>query len=444
VQVDDQGPQAGPDSLDPGTSPRRLVEIRCGFAELARREAEAAESRVAEAGRAFDAQLAVLAASHAARDLGATRTAKEEAHRAFRKAADEARSRSQVEAAAASWLEQVNLINSAARAAQLRIQRERDATDALASELDRLTSAAEASQGMADAAVEACRAAREALAAAEGIEVAEAADSPSGESAAAELTTARAAAQAAPVEVAPVEAETPDATLEQAAPGRPAPAFAVLGAETGAGGGPAESAGDQVRTPAAEPAVDLTGPRPPAIVPLVQRDVATMSRLVECLAGSDPEQRRRWQLCLANFVDAVVTAAIDHGCFTFPGGNPFWDQFTPDQARNVAQNLAALGFRHDGTGEFVDGRVPGQRDLSMAVGQAGLPIVRVRFWPRPQEAARLFRHVRVDTTAVLSERAPSLTKGELVRLLDRRAELVADLWNDWSRVRPLLLLQSRD
>ena len=246
------------------------------------------------------------------------------------------------------------------------------------------------------------------------------------------------------IEVALVEAETPDATLEQAAPGRPAPAFAVLGAETGAGGGPAESAGDQVRTPAAEPAVDLTGPRPPAIVPLVQRDVATMSRLVECLAGSDPEQRRRWQLCLATFVDAVVTAAIDHGCFTFPGGNPFWDQFTPDQARNVAQNLAALGFRHDGTGEFVDGRVPGQRDLSMAVGQAGLPIVRVRFWPRPQEAARLFRHVRVDTTAVLSERAPSLTKGELVRLLDRRAELVADLCNDWSRVRPLLLLQSRD
>lgn len=439
MQVDDQGPQASTDSLDPGTSPRRLVEIRCGFAELARREAEAAESRVAEAGRAFDAQLAVLAASHAARDLGATRTAKEEAHRAFRKAADEARSRSQVEAAAASWLEQVNQVNSAARAAQLRIQRERDATDALASELDRLTSAAEASQATADAAVEACRAAREALAATHGTEVAEAAGSPSGESAAAELMTAHAAAQAAPVEVA-----TPDATLAPVALGRSAPAFAVLGAGTGAGGGQAGSAGDQAGTSAAEPPVDLTGPRPPTIVRLVQRDGATMSRLVERLAGSDPEQRRRWQLCLANFVDAVVTAAIDHGCFTFPGGNPFWDQFTPDEARNVAENLAALGFRHDGTGEFADGRVPGQRDLSMAVGQAGLPIVRVRFWPRPQEAARLFRHVRVDTTAVLSEGAPSLTKGELVRLLGRRAELVADLWNDWSRARPLLLLPSRD
>ena len=438
MQVDDQGPQASPDSLDPGTSPRRLVEIRCGFAELARREAEAAESRVAEAGRAFDAQLAVLAASHAARDLGATRTAKEEAHRAFRKAADEARSRSQVEAAAASWLEQVNQVNSAARAAQLRIQRERDATDTLASELDRLTSAAEASQAIADAAVEACRAAREALAAAEGMEVAEAAGSPSGESAAAELMTAPAAARAAPVEAA-----TPDATLAPVALGRSAPAFAVLGAGTGAGGGQAGSAGDQAGTSAAEPPVDLTGPRPPTIVRLVQRDGATMSRLVERLAGSDPEQRRRWQLCLANFVDAVVTAAIDHGCFTFPGGNPFWDQFTPDEARNVAENLAALGFRHDGTGEFADGRVPGQRDLSMAVGQAGLPIVRVRYWPRPEEAALLLRHIRVDTTAVLSERAPSLTQGEFVRLLGRRAELAADLWNDWSRARPLLL-PSRD
>jgi hypothetical protein len=439
VQVDEQGPQASTDSLDPGTSRRRLVEIRCGFAELARREAEAAESRVAEACRAFDAQLAILAASHAARDLGATRTAKEEAHRAFRKAADEARSRSEVEAAAASWLEQVNQINSAARATQLRIQRERDATDALASELDRLTSAAEASRAMADAAVEACRAAREALAANHGTEVAEAAGSPSGESAAAELMTAHAAAQAAPVEAA-----TPETTLAPAALGRSAPALAVLGAGTGAGGGQAGSVGAQTGTSAAEPPVNLTGPKPPTIVRLLQRDGATMSRLVERLAGSDPEQRRRWRLCLANFVDAVVAAAIDHGCFTFPGGNPFWDQFTPDEARDVAQGLAALGFRYDGTGEFADGRVPAQRDLSMAVGQAGLPIVRVRFWPRPQEAAMLFRHVRVDTTAVLSEWAPSLTKGEFVRLLGRRAELVADLWNDWSRARPLLLLPSRD
>lgn len=214
--------------------------------------------------------------------------------------------------------------------------------------------------------------------------------------------------------------------------------------DPGIGGGRAGSAGASAGTPAAEPPVNLAGPRPPTIVRLLQRDGATMSRLVERLAGSDPEQRRRWQLCLADFVDAVVAAAIDYGYFTFPGGNPFWDQFTPDEARNIAQNLAALGFRHDGSGAFADRRVPRQRDLSMAVGQAGLPIVRIRYWPRPEEAALLLRHIRVDTTAVLSERAPSLTQGEFVRLLGRRAELAADLWNDWSRARPLLLLPSRD
>lgn len=439
MQVDEPGSEASVDSLDPGIGGRQLVEIRCGFAELARREAEGAESRVVEARRAFDAQLAVSTAPHAASDLGATRAAKEEAHSAFRKAVGKASSRFQVEAAAASWLEQINRINGAARADQLRIQREHDAIDALASEIDRLTSAAEASRAMADAAVEACRAAREALAATHGAEVAETAGSPSGESTTAAQMVAHAAVQAVPVEAA-----IPEATPAAAASSRSVPAFAVLGAGTGAGGGQARSAGAQAGTPAAEPPVNLTGPRPPTIVRLLQRDGATMSRLVERLAGSDPEQRRHWQLCLADFVDAVVAAAIDYGCFTFPGGNPFWDQFTPDEARNIAQNLAALGFRHDGTGEFADRRVPGQRDLSMAVGQAGLPIVRVRFWPRPEEAAMLFRHIRVDTTAVLSERAPSLTQGELVRLLGRRAEMVADLWNDWSRARPLLLLPSRD
>ena len=454
MTVEDPESQASADSLDPSTSRRRLVEIRCGFAELARREAEAAESRVAEARRAFDAHLARFTTPNETTEPGAIRTAKEEAHRTFRKAVGGARSLFQVESAAASWLEQINLVNGAARADQLRIQREHDATDALASELDRLTSASEASRTMADAADAACRAARESLAAAHETEVAETADLPSGEVAAesttadaaepttadaAEPTTADAAAQAAPVEAA-----TPEATLTPVTLGRSAPDLAVLMAGTDAGGEQAGSPVAHAGISAAEPPVNLTGPRPPTIVRLLQRDGATMSRLVEWLAGSDPEQRRRWQLCLSNFVDAVVATAIDRGYFTFPGGNPFWDQFTPDEARNVTQGLAALGFRHDGMGEFADGRVPGQRDLSMAVGQAGLPIVRVRFWPRPEEAAMLFRHVRVDTTAVLSEHAPALTMGELVRLLDRRAELVADLWNDWPRARPLLMLPSRD
>jgi hypothetical protein len=167
-----------------------------------------------------------------------------------------------------------------------------------------------------------------------------------------------------------------------------------------------------------------------------------MNRLVDALAGSDLEQRRHWQILLSNFVDAVSAAAIDSGCFAFPPGNRFWDQFTVEEGREVARGLAALGFRYDGISQFADGRVPEKRDLAMAVGQAGLHQVRIHYWPAPEETGQLFDHVRVDTDTLLAEGAPSLTLGQLVRLLGWRAELLAELWNNWASVRPLLLAAS--
>lgn len=441
MQVDDRGGQAGPNSLDPGSSRRRLVEIRCGFAELARREAEAAEARVADLRRRFDAQLALLTAAQTAVDPGVTRGAKEAAHGNFRKAIAEAGSRAEVELAAASWLAEINRVNGAALGAQMRMQRERDATDALASQLDHLTAVAEASRAMAESAVDACRTAQEALSVTQGEEVARAAGDPSSGSAA-EMISAHEAAQAAPAEA------PPEPTLAAVAIRRTVPAFTVTKADPATAGKPSESTGASAdNAPSASEGagpVDLRGPKPPSIVRLLLRDSATMNRLVDWLAGPDLEERRRWQLCLSDFVDAVAATAIDAGCFAFAAGNPFWDQLTVDEAREVARGLAALGFRYDGMGEFADGRVPGQRELAMAVGQAGLLTVRVHSWPGPEEAASLYRQVRVDPIALLAEKAPSLTLGELVSMLGRRAEVAADLWNDWSRARPLLLLPSRE
>jgi hypothetical protein len=82
--------------------------------------------------------------------------------------------------------------------------------------------------------------------------------------------------------------------------------------------------------------------------------------------------------------------------------------------------------------------VPSQRDLALAVGAAGLLPARIRYWPKPEEIAELYRNVRVAADAFVAARAPALTLGELVHLLGRRAHLLADLWNDWPRVRPLL------
>ena len=154
------------------------------------------------------------------------------------------------------------------------------------------------------------------------------------------------------------------------------------------------------------------------------------------------DQRRRWQLLLSNFVDAVAAAAIDSGCLDFPSGNAFWNQFDREQAREVARGLAALGFRYDGMSQFADGRVPERRDLAVAVGQAGLYQVRVRHWPLPEETAGLMDNVRVNTEMLLAEDAPSFAMGELMRLLGWRSDLLADLWNEWPRLRPLLLAPS--
>jgi hypothetical protein len=134
----------------------------------------------------------------------------------------------------------------------------------------------------------------------------------------------------------------------------------------------------------------------------------------------------------------VSAAAIEDGWFVFPPDHSFWGLFTRGEARDVARGLAALGFRYDGMGEFANDRVPTQRDLALAVGQAGLLPVRIRFWPKPDETAALFQGVQVASDAFLAARAPTLMLGELVQLLGRRAEALSELWNEWPRVRPLL------
>jgi hypothetical protein len=419
--------QPDAETLGAGSSRRRLVEIRCGFAQLSRQEANAAEARAAEARVAYGEQLALVTRLAAEANPGAKRIAKETAHREFRTKIGAAQTHSQVEMAATAWLEEINRINGSVRAQQARTKHERELAERLSAELDRLTGTAETGRVLADAAQEACRAAQLGLAAF---------DLTLGDPATGEAAAALIEAQAAGLggRVAPgLEAGTPSVSVAPSAQAEPsAPMASPLSR--------APRKGVAVPAPP-EPRVEFRGPHPPTVARLLRRDRAAMNRLVDALAGSDLEQRR-WQLLLSNFVDAVAAAAIDSGCFEFPAGNKFWDQFAVEEGREVARGVAVLGFRYDGISQFADGRVPDKRDLAMAVGQAGLHQVLVRFWPTPEETGRLFDRVRVDTDELLAEGAPSLTLGELVRLLGWRAELLADLWNDWPSVRPLLLAAS--
>lgn len=186
-------------------------------------------------------------------------------------------------------------------------------------------------------------------------------------------------------------------------------------------------------------AFGATGPGAPAILRLLRGDRAVLGRLVAQLGGDDPGERRRWQLALAGLVDAIVGRAIEASALDFPIDHPFWRNFMPEQSREIVAALSSLGYRFDGLGGWADDRLPSQRDLSLAVGYAGLDPMRIRRWPTEAEMRALLRDVTVAADAYLAEAAGDLRLGELSSLLGRRADGLADLWNEWGRVRPLLL-----
>ncbi|HEY4190223.1 MAG TPA: hypothetical protein VGM28_07370, partial [Candidatus Limnocylindrales bacterium] len=136
---------------------------------------------------------------------------------------------------------------------------------------------------------------------------------------------------------------------------------------------------------------------------------------------------------------AVTARAIEDGYLDMPDDDTFWSMFPPRESREIVAALSALGFRFDGAGGFADERVPAQRDLSLAVGYAGLDRMRIRNWPREQELAELYRNADVAADEWLAHNAGDLTLGEMVDALGPRAGNLADVWNAWGRVRPLLL-----
>ena len=163
-----------------------------------------------------------------------------------------------------------------------------------------------------------------------------------------------------------------------------------------------------------------------------------MTRTVARLSD-DPAERRRWQAALSELVEAIVAVSIGPSSLDFPTDHPFWGPFTREQDRDIVAALSSLGFRFDGLGGWVDERVPTQRDLSMAMGYAGLDPMRIRQWPNETEMRALFADVTVAADEHLAGAASDLTLGELVAMLGRRADGLALLWNEWGRVRPLLL-----
>lgn len=395
------GPGGGaPSGPDPCADERRIADERCALADRLKEAAQVAADRAREAQRAYDEHTGRSSRAASVADPRAVRAAKEAAWTDFRRGNAGAQSREAVEAAARDWLQEIDRINRTAQEAEQEALRERAAAGALVNIIERVSLEADAARINAETAAEACIVARESLA------------------------TCEEAHRALPPD-APVQPEhEPGEVTEEGA------RLLLVGSPGSEPGGLAfdEDAPHRV-----------FGENEPAILKLLRGDRGTMVRVVAALAGGDPAEQRRWQLALSGLVDAIIARAIEASALEFPRDHPFWGLFSQAQSRDVATALASFGYRFDGLGGFIDGRVPSQRDLSLAVGYAGSDPMRVRTWPSEQEAAELYRGVAVSAGDFLAAAAGGLTLGEMVGLLRGRAEGLTDVWNAWGRVRPLLL-----
>ena len=383
----------------PCAEERRVAGERCDLADRLREQANAASQSLREQQRAYDALAARAAEAAGSIDARQIQAAKEAARQAFRRAHAAARSRDDLEAAATDWLGEINRVNQAARDGAAEAIRTRDASAALALTIERLSLEADVARINAESAAEACHAAREVLAACEEAQV----DRRAG--------------------------RVPVATAAEAPPAAAIRPRLVGGPELE----PGEA--DEIIAPAARAFAGAE----PRVLRMLRGDGGAIRAVVREVAADDPAEQRRWQLLLSGLVDACVARAIEASTLEFPLDHPFWGPFSQAQNRDIATALASLGYRFDGLGGFADGRVPSQRDLSLALGYAGLDPMRLRTWPNEAAMPRLFADVRVAADELVAAAAPDLSLGEMVALLGGRAEPLADLWNNWGKVRPALL-----
>ncbi|MFH0751868.1 MAG: hypothetical protein V2B17_08535 [Chloroflexota bacterium] len=367
----------------------------------------AGQERLREARRAYDQHVERRENAAAAADPRTVRVAKDEAQAAFRTARLGAREQGALESAAREWLREIDRINARTREAIRLLAREEGAQAELLQAVERLGLEADGARIAAESAGEACRNARIALAACEESE---------------RLGRGR---PAGPELLVPASVVA-RATLTP----KPDPVPRRADTEPDPDASP--------HTAAAEPVGDRHREAEPAVLPLLAGNGDVMRRIAATLADGDADAERAWQARLVALVEAIRARAIDGAALTFPD-HGFWAPYTQVQGREIAAALAALGYRYDGGDGFADGRVPGQRELSLAIGYVGLDPMRIRIWPSEAELPHLYAGVEVDAGRFVAEAAGELTLGDMIDLLGRRAEDLGDLWNAWGRVRPLLL-----
>jgi hypothetical protein len=430
---------ASPSLPDAAASPCYEAKLtaaeRCSAAE----RLAAAQLRADEQLRHARRQRAALSASAEDVRLGDRRelaNAKAEAQQAYRARYQHARDSAAVLAATSTWLGEVSRLNTVARRAAGAVadldQRRRE----LDAQVDRLTLAADAARVAAESARLACRDARQALAACE-----EAHTSGS-------VSAALAVATAGPRPPAPANAAPPSSgTVRRRLPPPPPPSAASPSTGTilcrlppppPADALPAARIAHLERAPAANP-LDGAGAGEPPLVALLRGDRNVLGTVVSRLAEEIGVDAGRLQLLMLDLRQAIFDSALAACIFDFPPSHPFWSQFNLVDGRAIAAGLATLGRRFDGQQGWVNGRPPSAREVALAESLAGHDPRSVRRQPTAGELERLWQGTTVAAAEHVLRGAPDLRLQAVVALVGQRADGLEELWDNWGRLRPLLI-----
>ncbi len=360
---------------------RAQVDYRCAEAERLAQAAQSHIQRLRDAKRMLARAQAQRDSDARVRDRRLLSDAKENARRAYHESYTRARNGSpnnDVQGAAGEWLSEINRLNRQLELADRRAEEVARQITELEGALPGIELAADAARIAAEAAQVACVEARRALAACE----------------------------------------------EDAARQLPAPAAARM-----AGAAPAPTL--------TSPAHVASGPAPISL--LLRGDRQVLLGLTLRLAEETGVEAGRLQLLLLELRQVIAARALEDGALAFPQDHPFWSQFSVNDDRQLVASLAHLGYGFDGHEGWRDGRVPGPRELAMAVEHAGHDPRSLR---RPAGQAAidaLWQGTRVLVEEWLAAAAPDLALGRLIDILGPRGARLGELWDMWGRLRPLLL-----
>lgn len=357
---------------------RSEVEYRCAEAERLAQAAQIQVQRLRDAKRMLARVQAQRDADARVRDRRLLSDAKENARRAYHESYTRARNGSpnnDVQGAAGDWLREINRLN---RQLELADRRAADVTRQIAeltAALPGIELAADAARISAEAAQETCVDARRALAVCE-------------EDAARQIRSAPSAPR-------PLAAQ-PSATVAAA-----------------------------------------TGPAPISL--LLRGDRQALLGLTLRLAEETGVEAGRLQLLLLELRQAIAARALEDNALAFPAGHPFWGQFSAEGCRQLALSLARLGYTFDGRDGWRDGRVPGVRELALALEHTGNDPRALRR-PAGQAAIdELWKGTTVLVEPWLAAAVPDLALGRLIDVLGPQASRLGELWDMWGRLRPLLV-----